>query len=712
MKRFLAFIFVLVSICGVAQDIKLDDIFRTYSYYPKRVSEIKSTADGKAFTAIDENGGISKYDFATGDKTHTFLIPSENVQQIDAYELVKDESKMLLATGSQAIYRHSYAANYFLHDLKSGQMQAVGEGQKLINPALSPNGNLVAYVLDNNLWIGDLSGQKYQAITTDGKRNHIINGLPDWVYEEEFTMLTAFAWSPDSRKIAFLKFDESEVPSFTMPVYGGSIYPTNDVFKYPKVGEANSKVSLWVYDHTAGSTEKISISKPYEYIPRFAWVAENELAVFTLNRLQNELHVTLNNTQTGSSKLLLEENSDTYIEITDNYRFLDKNKGFLWTSEKDGYNHIYHYRYDGSLIRQITSGKWDVAKLYGIDEAVKTVFYQSSETSPMERRVYSISIDGAQKKDLTPIAGWNDAVFSENCRYFVHTNSTISQPPIYAVANASGNSIRTLENNAQLTKRLQSLRMNAPEFTTISANGENLHAYIIKPANFDPTKQYPVLMYVYGGPGSQTVKNAWGWSNYLWFQMLAQQGYLVVSVDNRGTGARGRDFRTVTYGQLGKYETEDQIAAAKWLAQQPYVDAARIGIFGWSYGGYMSSLCITKGADVFKTAIAVAPVTNWKFYDNIYTERYMGTLESNPLGYDANSPISFAKNLRGNYLLIHGTADDNVHWQNAAEMMNAFIKENKQFTQFSYPDRNHGIRGGNTSFHLYTLMTNYLKEKL
>ena len=715
MKRFIfAFTVLLPAVSVSAQGrITLEDLWVNYAYYPKGIDEFRSTADGKSFTMIDGENSIAKFDFATGNKTATLYTAGGNVSAFDSYDLNGDESKILLATESKAIYRHSFAANYFVYDAKTKTATEVSSRGKQIYPSFSPAGEMLAYVQDNNIWLKDLFSGKDQPITSDGKKNEIINGLPDWVYEEEFTMKQAYLWSPDARKIAFLKFNETDVPSFTMPIYKGKLYPENDVFKYPKVGEKNSRVTLWVYDITTSQTIPVSFLESYEYIPRFHWVDADRIAVFTMNRLQNELTVYLCDYKNKSFKPIITEKSDTYIEITDDYRFLAPDKGFIWSSEKDGFRHLYHYDYNGKQLRQLTSGKWDVTAFYGLAADGKTAYYQSAETSPMERRVYGVTLDGKSKKDLTPRAGTNEAKFSEGCRYFINHWSDLATPSAFTVCDASGKSIRELENNADLRKKLDGLEMAKPGFITLPAeNGTELNGFMIKPKNFDPGKKYPVLMYVYGGPGSQTVKNEWGWFNYIWFQMLAEQGYIVVSVDNRGTGARGRDFRTQTYKQLGKIETDDQMAAARWLGQQAYVDKSRIGIFGWSYGGYMSSLCITRGADLFKMAIAVAPVSNWKFYDNIYTERYMGTPQTNPTGYDDNAPIQFAKNLKGKYLLVHGTADDNVHWQNAAEMINALVKANKQFDQFTYPDRNHSIAGGITRFHLYTMMTNYIKANL
>ena len=435
------------------------------------------------------------------------------------------------------------------------------------------------------------------------------------------------------------------------------------------------------------------------------------MAIQTFNRHQNELNIQLTDVNSGNGKVILNEKNEKYVEVPKT-EFLTTKNQFIITSEKDGYNHIYLYDINGKLLKQLTQGNWDVTDYYGVDEKKGLVYYQSAETSPLERQVYSINLTGSAKKQLTTKKGHNEADFSSTFDYFINTHSDANSPFYVTVNDRNGKEKTVLQNNSTLVETMNQTNLSKKEFFTINVNDQQLNAWRIKPSNFDETKKYPVFMFVYGGPGSQMVENSWGSSNYFWFQHLAQKGYMVVCVDNRGTGARGADFKKVTYKQLGKYEVEDQIAAAKYLATLPYVDGSRIGIFGWSYGGYMSSLCITKGAAVFKTAIAVAPVTNWRFYDSIYTERYMQTPQENAAGYDDNSPINHTGKLKGNYLLVHGIADDNVHYQNTTEMTLSLVNSNKQFTQMAYPNKNHGIFGGNTRLHLYTLMTNFILENL
>ena len=577
----------------------------------------------------------------------------------------------------------------------------------------SPSADKVGFVRDNNLFYVDLKTMKETAVTTDGEYNKIINGASDWVYEEELVLVQAFQWANDGSQIAFYKFDESRVKQFNMAMYG-SLYPTDYEFKYPKAGEENSKVSIHVYHLENGNTVDVELTKPYEYITAIQWTkSENQLALLCSNRHQNELDINIANTTTGKVKTTYTETSDTYIEMPFFIEFMEDQKSYIVLSERDGFNHIYQHFLNGGKVNQITKGEFDITELYGIDEKNKKVYFQSAEVSPMERHIYSIGLNGKSKKKLTAKAGTNDASFSNSFDYFINYHTDANHPYYITLNTNDGKVKRVLEDNKALNEKLDQLAIAPKEFFSFkTSEGISLNAWMIKPANFDASKKYPVFLTIYGGPGSQTVTDSWGSSNYFWHQMLAQQGYIVVSVDNRGTGARGAEFKKCTYKQLGKLEVLDQIEAAKHFATLPYVDEDRIGVQGWSYGGFMSSNLLLKGAEQFKMAIAVAPVTNWRFYDSIYTERYMQTPQENPEGYDDNSPINHVGKLEGKYLLVHGTADDNVHYQNAAEMTTALVNADKQFTQFSYPDKNHGIYGGNTRFHLYTLMTNFIKENL
>lgn len=711
---------VLISICAVSQAqslISLEDIWLKNRFLAKNINEIRSMNDGVHYTINEGGTAIVKFEYETGNKNgNIFSVAQTNgaVTKFLKYKFNQTESALLLTAASQSRYRHATFDENYVYDLATGKTTKLSEQGLQMYADFSPKGNNVAYVVDNNLYYKDLNINTAFQITTDGKLNEIINGGSDWVYEEEFALIKAFEWSPDGNMIAFFKFDETAVPQFDMTTYKGQLYPQNYSFKYPKVGEPNSKVDIYIYNLNTKKTQKVSINKSYEYIPRIKWTNDaNGLIVFTLNRLQNDLELFIADPLTGGSRSFFHETAKYYLDINDDLTFLNDNKHFIWNSEQDGFNHLYLYNMDGKLINQITSGNFEVSELLGVDESNKLVYYMSNESSPFEQQLYAVSLDGKEKVLVTKQKGSNKVIFSKGYKYFINTNTSFLQPAYITLCGKNGKTIRVLEDNAALQSDIKSLNINAPEFFSFTTTDNiELNGYIIKPFDFDPNKKYPVIMRVYGGPDSQEAKQGYDGFKMMWHQMMAQKGYITVCVDNRGTGARGRDFEQVVYGQLGKYETDDQIEAAKWLAKQSYVDAGRIGIWGWSYGGYMAALSITRGADVFKAAISVAPVTNWKYYDNVYTERYMGTMETNPTGFDANAPIAFANELKGSYLLIHGTGDDNVHFQNSAEWISALIKNNKQFDLMVYPDKNHSIMGGNTRYHLYTLMTDFLMENL
>jgi dipeptidyl-peptidase-4 len=722
-----AFLFVLqfFVIQSFGQDLKqvtLEDVARTGTFFPQSVEGFRSSNDGEHYTLLTRNPetgtAIVKYRYTTGEAvaeiTSTKSIENATGQQVAmrSYSFSPDETKILIPTETERIYRHSTRSRYLIYDLTSQTLLAIDSGKQML-ANFSPSGNQVAFVKDNNLYYKDLETGTLHTITTDGERNKIINGATDWVYEEEFGFDQAFFWSPDGRYIAYYRFDETDVPTFSMDIYGQELYPTQDVFKYPKAGEANAKVTIYIYDVRSKTSRQVQLPTDYEYIPRIKWTANpGRLCVFVMNRHQNHLRLMLAEANSGQTSLLFQERDNAYISIDDDMVFL-KDNSFIWTSERDGYNHIYHIDSRGRIKRQITKGTYDVTSFYGYNPENNTLYYQAAETKPYERHVYAIQLDGKNKRNLTPGEGMHNATFNTGYKYFVHSHSQAFSPPVTTLRNAVGASVRLLQDNQRLNNRLATYQLGKKEFMEIKgATGIPLSTWILKPADFDPTKKYPVLMFVYGGPGSQTVKDGYDSFNDFWFQHLTTLGYIVVSVDNRGTGARGRDFKKATYLQLGKIEHEDQIAAAKALGQLEFIQGDRIGIFGWSYGGYMSSLCLAMGNDVFKMAIAVAPVTNWRFYDTIYTERYMRTPQENASGYDDNSPVNHVDKIKGKLLLVHGTADDNVHVQNSMVMTNALINADVQFTQFMYPDKNHGIYGGNTRFHLYKMMTEFIQEHL
>lgn len=715
MKRWLIiFLSLFATNSYFAQkDITLEDLWLKYAYSAKGVYGWRSMNDGLHYT-VKQGNKIVKYDYKTGavKQEWSFTVAGKELE-FDDYSFSADEKKILLSTDTEPIYRYSSLHKNYVYDIENDNLYELDEGGKQQSANFSPNGKMVAYLKSNNIFIKDLLTGQLTQVTTDGYKNHIINGGSDWVYEEEFGIVRAFEWSPDGKSIAYLRFDETEVPLFEMAMFEGKLYPQDYEFKYPKVGEKNAVVTLHIYDLDKKVSRTVDLGYAYEYLPRLGWTPDGKLYVLSMNRLQNELKFHLIDPASAKAKVLFSETRDTYIEIHDHFQFFNGGKNLLWTSENDGFNHIYIVDVATGKQTQVTKGNWEVTNVHGVDEKNKLIYYESTEVSPLQRQTFTITFDGKKKTRITPSEGMNKVQFSQGYQYMMCSVSQAGKPPVFSLCDNKGKVIRVLEENKILNEKLASLNLNKPEFFSFkNTSGTDLNGYMIKPRGFDANKKYPVLMFVYGGPGSQQVMDQWGGSNYMWFQMLAQQGYLIACVDNRGTGGRGRLFRDCTYKQLGKLETEDQIDAAKYLGTLAYVDATRIGIFGWSYGGYMSSLCITRGADVFKAAIAVAPVTNWKFYDTIYTERYMGTLESNPDGYDVNAPMTYADKLKGNYLLIHGTADDNVHWQNTAEMIRSLVKAGKQFEQFIYPDKNHGIYGGNTRYHLYTLMTDFLKRKL
>ncbi len=722
MKKILLLFFVLsTSIYAQKQDITIEDIWVKNTFGTERLESFHSMKNGDFYTILNHNNYgtyLDKFDYATLKKIKTLVSGNdlEGIKYFDDYTFSKDETKLIIGVDLERIYRHSKIGKYFIYNLKTKKLELISDNN-IQNPTFSPDGKKVAFVYKNNIYLKDLQTVKTTQITFDGKKNNIINGITDWVYEEEFSFVRAFEWNGNSNKIAFLRFDESEVPEFSMEIFGEELYPQMQVFKYPKAGEKNSEVSLHIYNLENKKSEKINLAdnKQY-YIPRMKWTKDaNILVVTTLNRHQNNLNLLFVDGNSLQNKLILNEKDPAYIDINDNLTFLNDNS-FIWTSEKDGYNHIYHYDKNGKLKNQITKGDWEVTDYYGINDKTGKIFYQSTEEGSINRSIYSIDLSGKKKLKLNKSVGSNSAAFSNSFNYFINTYSSVSIPPVYTLIDAkSGKEIQEIKNNSNLSEKLSNYNLPPKEFSTIKTKNGEFNMWMIKPTDFDPNKTYPLLMFQYSGPGSQQVTNRWNnvWAHDYWHQMMAQKDYIIACVDGRGTGFKGRDFKKVTYKELGKYEIEDQIETAKELGKRKYIDANRIGIWGWSFGGYMSSLAITKGADVFKAAIAVAPVISWRFYDTVYTERYMQTPQENPSGYDDNSPINFADLLQGDYLLIHGSGDDNVHVQNSMRMANALIKANKQFEYFIYPDRTHGIyEGKNTRLHLFNKMTIFIDNSL
>lgn len=676
--------------------------------------------DGKYYSALNDNK-IIRFDVTTGQPVETILDGSQlnPALQISRYQFSEDETKILLLTGFESIYRRSYTAEYFIYDVKSASLKKLSDGGKQSYAAFSPDNNRIAFVRNNNLFMVDLVANKEVAITTDGKFNHIINGTTDWVYEEEFGFVNGFHWSPDGRKIAFYRFDESQVKEYNMQVWKeGQLYPEDYRFKYPKAGENNSNVEIWIYDVASGEKIKADVGDENDiYIPRVVWTKDpNVLSVRKSNRLQNRVDLLHVDASTGKSNIVLTEQSDTYVDIeaVDDLVYLKDGKSFIMPSERSGNKHLYLFGIDGKLIQQITQGNFDVVSFIGIDEKTGLVYYTSTEVSPLERHVYSIDLKGKKKTRLTTEPGTHNINMSNDFQFYIATHSDANRPAVYRLYRVKGNSlIKPLEENRSLAEAAKTYGFAAKEFFTFkTVDGTELNGYMLKPQDFAAARRYPVVVYQYSGPGSQNVSNSFGGSHFYFHQMLTQQGFIVVVVDTRGTGGRGEKFKKLTYKQLGKYELEDLLATGRYLSTLSYVDGNRLGIWGWSYGGYMSSLVMTKGNGLYKAGIAVAPVTNWRYYDTIYTERYMQTPQTNASGYDDNSPVFFAEGLQGNFLLIHGTGDDNVHFQNSVALQDALVAAGKQFQSFFYPDKNHGLPGQATRHHLYTMMLNFFVENL
>lgn len=724
MKYLLSPLFLLLFLVTppflIAQQkqITLEEIW-SGEFRTEGLDVLRSLKNGKEYAVLNFNRQnrsttVDVYDYKSGKKVRTLLNTAtlNGIDRVVSYQFNNDESQILFATERTPIYRRSSVGTYYVYNIKTEDFRLVSTN-KIQEPTFSQDGSKIAYGFENNLYIKDLESGKTEQITTDGNKNHIINGIADWVYEEEFAFVRAFEWSVSGDKLAFIKFDESDVPEFSMDIYGNALYPTSETFKYPKAGEPNSAVSLHLYDLKGKSTVEVDLSAYNSYyIPRLLWTKDNDfLSVQVTNRHQNVIDLVFVNASNNTSKLIMQEKDDAYVDVTDDLTFLNDNS-YFWTSERDGWNHIYQYDKDGKLLNQVTKGLWEVTSFYGFDQKTGRVYYQSTENGSINRDVYSVLPSGKNKVRLTSETGTNRASFSANYTYFINSFSNAKTPPKYTLNRAkNGKVLREIKNNNDLLNRLKGYKISPKEFSTIHINGEDLNMYMIKPLDFDENKEYPLFMFQYSGPGSQTVSNSWMGANDYWHQMLVnEQDIIVVSVDNRGTGLKGRDFKKMTQLELGKYEVEDQIDVAKKLSELPYIDADRTGIWGWSYGGFMSSNCLFQAPDVFEMAIAVAPVSSWRFYDTIYTERYMKTPQENPSGYDDNSPISHVDNFKGDYLLVHGSADDNVHVQNATVLIEALVQKNKKFEWRIYPDKNHGIYGGNTRLHLYTLMTDFIEK--
>lgn len=682
------------------------------------VGEMRSLPDGEYYTAMNpERDMIVKYAYRTGEPVDT-LFNTKTAREctfddFDGYTISSTGHHLIVWRETEAIYRRSRKMVVYDYDVRRNYVKPISDaaGKQMI-PTFSPDGRMCAFVRDNNIWIRKFDYDTEVQVTKDGELNKILNGITDWVYEEEFSVTNLMAWSPDSEYLAYVRFDESEVPEYSMQVYGDGYYPSYYKFKYPKAGEKNSKVSLHAYCVQTRDTKTLKVPVDGDsYIPRITFTKNaDQLAVMTLNRQQNIFNMYFVNPKSGVSRLILRDENKCYVdsEWFTSIHFLKD--GFTYVSEQDGYAHIYLYSPTGVVQRQVTKGNWDVTRFIGIDEKTKTVYYESAEESPTQRAVYKIDAKGVKVK-LSKSVGTNSASFSANYAYYVNRYSNANTPVRITVNETkTGKELRVLQDNAALRERLKEYRFAPKEFMTVhTASDYEFNAWMIKPANFDPSKKYPVMMTQYSGPNSQQVLDSYsfGWEYY-----LASKGIIVVCVDGRGTGARGEAFRKCTYMRMGELESRDQVEAAQALGELPYIDKSRIAIWGWSFGGYNTLMALTVGNGTFKVGIAVAPPTDWRFYDTVYTERFMRTPQENFEGYNATSPLLRAKELKGKLLLIHGTADDNVHFMQSLEYAEALVQAGIQFDMHVYKDRNHGISGGNTSYHLYTKMSNYLFDNL
>jgi len=721
MKKIFLFILTTISITVISQTLTLEGIFKDGILRGEGISGFQPMPTSDFYT-VTTSSGIDKHNFATGEFLATILSDemltslskdSLTISKINSYSFSKNEDKILLAIDIEYIYRRTTKGFYYVFDIKENTLKSVSDATKgKINfPTFCDNGDRIAFVRDLNLFYLDLKTGKEVQVTFDGKENHIINGLPDWVHEEELDMSKTFYWSPNGKYLTYMRFDESEVKEFSMTIWG-ELYPEEYRYKYPKAGEDNSEVEIYVYDIQKNKTEKVEIETLVEvYYPRLFWLPNSvDLMVLQLNRLQNKLEFVKYNVLNHNYTTVFTDTNPYWLNVTKNYYFLSDNNSMILTSERDGFNHIYLIDFKGN-IKQLTSGNWEVASIEYVNHKTKQIYYLSNEKDRLGRDLYVIDFAGKKKTRLSKGDGWNTVAFSAGGGYYRNRFSTPTQPHYYTVNDHKGNELRVLQDNMNLKAKMITYNCVDKEFFQITTpEGVIMDGWMMKPADFDPAKKYPVLVYTYGGPGSMEVNR--NFNVEAWYQYLTQNGYIIACADGRGSGGRGDAFKKVIYKQMGKYESDDQIAFAQYLKTLPYVSPERIGIWGWSFGGYLSALSLFKGEDAFAMAIAVAPVTNWRYYDNIYTERFMRTPQENPNGYDDNSPMFLADKLQGKFLMIHGTADDNVHFQNAVDLATALNNAGKHYEMFFYPNKNHFITGGNTRFHLYTLMTDFIFKNL
>lgn len=704
------------------RNLEIDTIFANRALFGKSLAGTKWMAGGNAFSYMKFEPSkkgmvIYKYDIASG-KDEVLVTPEnlklereENPVSLQNYEWSAD-NKLILITGTVPARRTKSGGSFFIYDVEAGKIiRQVSSEKEQVNIHFSPDGKKVSFVRGNDLYIYNIDSDKELRLTSDGS-DVILNGIFDWVYEEEFSIIQAYEWSSDSRSIAFWKLDQSNVPEIKIQKWD-SLYLNFIDMRYPKAGAANSAVQIGVGNSETGKVTYLDLGSEKDiYIPRIKFTADpSKLMVQRLNRLQNKLELIICDIAKSSNKVIYTDTDSCWVDVNDDLFFIKKDNSFIWTSERDGFKHIYHISAEGKIIRQLTKGNWEVGDVLGVDESKGLVYYTSLERGTIFKDLYSITLDGKDKKLLTPDKGMNTPNLAPDFTYFINRYSNINTIPATIIYKASGEKVRDYY-TADMSV-FDNYNLPKAEFLTFNtSDGVSLNAYMIKPSDFDPAKKYPVLIYNYSGPGSQSVLDTWGGFNGLWHAVIADKGYIIFVVDGRGTGGRGKAFKNIVYKNLGYWEANDQIEGAKYLASLNYVDKDRIGIWGWSYGGYMSALTLLKGADYFKAAVSVAPVIHWKFYDSIYTERFMSLPQLNPEGYENSSVLKYTDKLKGKLLLVHGTADDNVHFQNSVALAHKLINENRQFSTMFYPERDHGISGGKARQHVMTLIYNYILENL
>lgn len=717
-----------LRVCGQRKDLQLEQVVDSWEFYPRRPISMQSSRDGKSYTTLSR-GNVLRWSYATGKLIDTVFSPSqlESGVRVTGYEFNGAEDKLLVECDARSIYRRSYTARYYVFDLATHKLHCITPNAPVQQAHFLPSGEAVSYVWQNNLYVVNWSDGRVEQVTSDGVRNQIINGAPDWVYEEEFALTKGYCWSEDGRYLAYLRFDESEVREFSMPVYADSLYPVESRYKYPKAGERNSTVTVWVYDRQEKKSVQLNLGsmanakgragEPDYYVPRIDWVPGVGVEVIMLDRLQRHVEIALYAPGVWNREVVYSETENLYIEeLGDSYgSFLPDGRRFIVQSERNGFRHIYLCDRVSKNRVQLTRGGDEVCDVYGVDPSCDRLYYRGYDGSPLRTAVFSVNLQGKDRVNLSVEQGTNRAQFNSDFSYFSLWHSDAQRPLSVSLLRIekkgrAASPVRILEDNAQLRATLQAYAMPRKEFFSfITSDGVSLNGYRIVPHDFDSTRRYPVLMYQYSGPGSQSVVDEFSVG---WDEFMVTRGVVIVCVDGRGTGGRGEAFKKCTYGKLGDIESHDQIEAGRWLQKQPWVDGDRIGIWGWSYGGYMSSLCLMRAPEVFCMAISVAPVTSWRFYDTIYTERYMGLPQGNDSGYDDYTPLHHAAGLKGDFLLVHGTRDDNVHYQHSMRLVEKLVEQGKQFEMAVYPDRDHFIRGGGAYLHLHRRMQDFAERTL